>query len=368
METKSRPKKQIYDYLMQNVAEGMLVLDAEGIITSVNHNAASLLGYETAALLGQNCHDLLPEASSLLNDSDNNEVRSHHITLHHQDGRSLPVNMTVTPISTKTTSSKLISITNLADVDQLNEALTHTQRLAGVGLLTASMAHELNNPISIITATCGNLLLEMEDQNLSPEQLHHYVQMIEQNAWRCARIVEVLRNYTFEDEPHVAVTDLNMIVEDGLTLVQQQFQGEFNVSIETDLAPDLKSIVCDHNRITQVLINLLTNARDAMQPDGGTIHIKTWATLPETTASSNSAATTDGEQLAFSVRDSGHGIAPEIKDKIFDPFFTTKPNGTGTGLGLFIARRIVKQHNGRIWNENNPDGGTTFTVVLPPRQ
>jgi signal transduction histidine kinase len=239
-----------------------------------------------------------------------------------------------------------------------------------MGTLTASIAHELNNPISIITAACANLNFDIDDNALSLDRLQHYVQMIEQSAWRCVRIVEVLRDYSLDGALQLAVTNWNKIVEDALTLVQQQFQGKFNVTIETDLAPDLQTVVCDHNRMTQVLINLLTNARDAMLPDGGEIYVKTWMILtglmlPGThmKAHTRELATTD--YYAVSVSDSGPGVSPDRIGKIFEPFYTTKANGSGTGLGLFIAKRIVEQQNGRLWVQNNPEGGATFVVLLP---
>jgi len=169
----------------------------------------------------------------------------------------------------------------------------------------------------------------------------------------------VLRNYTLNNDPQTAVTDLNMILEDALTLVQQQFIKEYHVAIKTELDPHLTSIVCDHNRIVQVAINLLTNARDTMQPGGGTITLKSWA------LSDHSNSNGEEQSYAFSVTDRGKGIPDDLMDKIFQPFFTTKANSMGTGLGLFISQGIVSQHNGRLLAENNLDGGATFTVILP---
>lgn len=259
-----------------------------------------------------------------------------------------------------------------ADAEHINEALSHTQRLAGIGLLTASVAHEMNTPLSIIAATCSNLQHEVEENNLSMEQLLKYVEMIEQSAWRAARIVEVLRNYSYDEESQTAVTDLNMIIEDALTLVRHQFYGEYNIQVESDLAQNLGTIVCDHNRLTQVAINLLLNARDALLPDGGLIRVKSWPEPPLTRILSRiNGAPADGaprEEYSFSISDNGRGIDPSLMGHIFEPFFTTKPRGKGAGLGLFIARRIVEQHNGRIRAENNPSGGATFTVTLPRRR
>ncbi len=135
------------------------------------------------------------------------------------------------------------------------------------------------------------------------------------------------------------------------------------------LDENLKTTVLDHNRMTQVLINLLINARDAMAPNGGTVEIRSWQQeqmdeKPGVAVSANGNGTHQ-EVYAFSISDTGCGIAPELLENIFEPFFTTKGSGKGTGLGLFIAKRIVQQHNGRIWAENNPLGGATFTVMLP---
>ena len=357
-----------FPHLMQGIASGTLVVNEKGVITVANQAAAAILDAPVSDLIGERFVTYWPEQMLPLDRPTDSKLHR-ETSVRQGNGRYLPVSLNLAPIATESGPQTLVTLCNLHDVNRLNESLTRAQRLAGMGTLTASIAHELNNPISIITAACANLRLDVDDNSLSLEQLQHYVAMIEQSAWRCVRIVEVLHNYSLDGMPQIAITDWNKIVEDSLTLVQQQFQGQFNVRIETDLAPSLKSIVCDHNRMTQVVINLLTNARDAMQPNGGTIQLRTWAIpagspLPGEVAGYPSELATI-EHFVLSVSDSGGGIAPEVLERIFEPFFTTKRNGAGTGLGLFIARRIVEQQNGRLWAENNPDGGATFTVVLP---
>ncbi len=268
----------------------------------------------------------------------------------------------------QTVENRVVPANNHPQSDRINEALTRIQRLAGIGVLTASVAHELNTPLSIITATCSNLQHEVEDNSLSMAQLLKYIEMIEQSAWRAARTVEVLRNYSYDEEEQTAVTDLNMIIEDALTLVRHQFQGEYNIRIQKELADDFKTIVCDHNGLTQVLINLLINARDAMLPDGGTVTVKSWVLPAGSRLNGSDDQKTAVETYAVSIADTGSGIDPAIMDKIYEPFFTTKPQGKGTGLGLYIARRIMKQHHGRIQASHNPDGGATFTIYLPRRK
>ncbi|PID84891.1 MAG: hypothetical protein CSB13_10880 [Chloroflexi bacterium] len=360
---------QFFAHLLQNISSGMMVINQEGLVTSANQTAASLLGIDSNDMIGIAYQTFWPE--NLLPLSLPLETEIYRETwLRHRNGRSIPVALTITPIASEHEGHKLISITDLGAVERFNDSLTHMQRLAGMGTLTASIAHELNNPISIITSACANLQFDIDDNTLSLERLQHYVQMMEQSAWRCVRIVEVLRNYSVDGTLQKAVTNWNKIVEDSLTVVKQQFAGQFQVKIETDLAADLKTIVCDHNRLTQVLINLLINARDAMKQTGGTIRIKTWMVpsgfmLPGSNLDSCSRELATSDHYAVSVSDDGPGIDPEVLGNIFEPFFTTKTNGTGTGLGLFIAKRIVEQHNGRLWAENNLDGGASFVVLIP---
>ncbi len=370
VETKSDSTPQFHEHLLQNVAEGVVVLNDHGIITSANETAAKILGYLPETLIGRSCDLFWPTDLPPAQQLGFGETFHKGAQLRQIDGDAVPVNLTITPISDHIPSSTMISFTSMSDVENINAALSHTQRMAGLGILTASVAHELNTPLSIIAATCGNLQHEVEDNTLSMEQLLKYIEMIEQSAWRSAKIVEVLRNYSYDDESITAVTDLNMIVEDALTLVHHQFRGEYNIEIDRDFDPDLKTIVCDHNGMTQVVINLLINARDAMTPGGGKVTVKTWIMPPDTVkASLNGSAIvlneTPVEYYAVSVTDTGCSVNDDIKDKIFKPFFTTKPKGKGTGLGLFIAQRIMIQHNGRIWVTNNPDGGATFTAALP---
>ena len=235
---------------------------------------------------------------------------------------------------------------------ELQDSLTELQRLAGVGTLTAGIAHEMTNPINVITATCNNLLSQLADGSLSDDELLHYVEMIDQSAWRCARLLRTLRDYSYLESQMYSLCKLNQIVDSALTLVGYEFERQYNIILVTNLQAEMDALECDQNQITQVLINLLINARDAIPANGGTIRISTWA-LPEQDAQ------------AVSVSDSGPGIDPDVQDRLFEPFVTTKPLGKGPGLGLAISSKIMADHEGSIRAENGPDGGAIFTVLLP---
>jgi signal transduction histidine kinase len=339
----------IYDQVIQQKAQGFITLDENEIITAVNDAAAQLIGLPAAALIGRSWVSLAEEQPAQT--WPNVQTLAQQTAVSFANGQAL-----VTAVSM--TNSTLLTLTPQQTYQQLHEALAMTQRLAGIGLLTGSVSHELNNPVSIITTACGNLQMEFDNQYLGEERLARYLEMIETSAWRCARILNVLRHYSHEDDPQLAVTGLNMIVKDALTLLQHQFALQYKIKVETDFASDLKSIVCDHNRLTQVVVNLLTNARDAMQPTGGVIKVRTWK-QPMSDEQNGSQR----DWVAFSITDSGPGISQEAMAKLFTPFSSTKPKGAG--LGLFVSRQIVEEHHGRILAENTPEGGAKFTVMLP---
>lgn len=367
-----------------SAAAGVLVLDKKGKVLSANRAAESLLGYGAGQLTNMQFSDFwagsYPLRRLLPDRSRPNGARSQEGELTRRNGDPLPVSVTVEPAAR---GDRLVSFVSRADDERLNEALLHAQRLAGIGTLTASVAHELTNPISVITATCANALDELNDDTITREDLARYIELIEQSAFRCARIVEVLRNYApgpgREDAlAAVAITSPEAVVQDALMMVEQQFRKQARVTVETDLAGAPRTIFCDHHRLTQVLINLLINARDAMQPDGGAIQVRFW--LPDLAAEpalaerirqmarANGNGQGAADLFALSVSDTGMGIAPDVMDRLFEPFFTTKPNGQGTGLGLYIAEGIVREHGGCLWAENNARGGATFTALLPRKQ
>ncbi len=256
-------------------------------------------------------------------------------------------------------------------LERLGIALTRTQRLASIGSLATGLAQELSSPLSVITSACSSLLSEQQENTLDSRKLEQFVALIERNAVRSENIVKVLHKYAYMDEPHMAMTDVNAILQDALTLVKHQFLSQGDVAIEVDLADQAVSAICDHNHITQVLVNLLLNAYDAMKPQGGTIKVGFWTLPPDQLERGNNGAqkTNGSGKFAFSVIDKGHGIDAAIADEIFKPFFTTRSGGTRVGLGLFIAKGIVQQHNGHIWVENNsrPSQGARATVILPVR-
>jgi signal transduction histidine kinase len=229
-----------------------------------------------------------------------------------------------------------------------------SQKMASLGTLVAGVAHEINSPLQVITGVSESLLNLYRNGGVPPERLERNLTMIHRNGARVAGLVRALRLYAHTSEQVLRPDHLNEIVADTLLLIEHQLQSWSNITVRADLAPDLPEMACDREKLAQALINLLTNARDAM-PAGGEIAISTRY---------DPAA----DELNLSISDDGQGIPAEIQSRVFDPFFTTKPLGQGTGLGLSVVLGVIQTHHGRISLHSVIKEGTRFNLTFPRLQ
>jgi len=224
--------------------------------------------------------------------------------------------------------------------------LLQSEKLSALGEFVAGVAHELNNPL---TAVVGfSEMLKGENINA---QCQHYSNMIFKAAQRCQRIVHLLLSFARPQKPERKPLSVNTLVEAVLEIVGYPLRTS-NIEVVTRLAPELPLVMADENQIQQVLLNILNNARQAIednQPDGRITII----------------TTTSGANVRISIQDNGLGIPQELLPRIFDPFFTTKGVGKGTGLGLSVCYGIIKEHGGSITPVSRAGEGATFTIELP---
>ncbi len=350
------PGASLIDSITRELYTGLVILDDNLRTIYANPTAEMLFGREHGALLGRQSDDFLENSSYDLQLLNSGQTQRLFLNLAPEANRIIPTAVTYSRTQLENHAIYIISLVTLDQAEDWSERLMHNDRLASIGTLLTSVAHELTNPISVILTTCSNLEDVIKADSSASEILNRYVDMIQQNALRCVRLIETLRIYSHNGTLRDA-TPINLIIEHGVNLISAQFEKRENFPILLDLAADLPPVTCDPNQIIQVLINLMTNARDAMLPDGGQIRVQSWF-VPEL------------QSVAFSVQDGGSGIPQDQISQIFDPFYTTKGRGKGTGLGLFIAGEIVKQHSGWIRAQNLHDEemrvtGARFTVILP---
>jgi C4-dicarboxylate-specific signal transduction histidine kinase len=231
--------------------------------------------------------------------------------------------------------------------------LLQSDRMASLGQLSASVAHEINNPISGVLNLSMLMQRMLKDDGVPVNRIgefRKYLSQVTSETTRVGRIVSDLLAFSRRSKPHRAPADLNQIVKMTLSLVAHKMKLS-NVAVETSLREDLPAAPCDQSQIQQVVLNLVLNAAEATQS-------KTDRRVSVSTAAG------DGMVL-LTVSDNGEGIPPENLARIFDPFFTTKPDGKGVGLGLAVSFGIIEAHGGDIEVKSSVGEGTTFTVSLP---
>ncbi|MHB1845110.1 MAG: sensor histidine kinase [Deltaproteobacteria bacterium] len=237
-----------------------------------------------------------------------------------------------------------------AELEQLHRAALQQEKLAGLGMLAAGIAHEINNPMSFVGSNIRSLLADLKRCETLPPMLREYVDEILPETLdgiqRVNRIVGDLRRFARNDPEGMREFDLNEEVQAALRIAQNELK--YRCEVRVDLTP-LPNLTGWPQQIGQVLVNLLVNAAQAI-PDHGTVAIETRA---------------EGDGVRLSITDSGTGMDEETRARLFEPFFTTKPLGIGTGLGLSVVHGIVQSHGGRIDVQSVLGRGSCFSVWLP---
>jgi signal transduction histidine kinase len=264
-----------------------------------------------------------------------------------KDGSEFPVEVSLSYVRTDEGLRTIAFVIDISERVAFQRAARQADKLAALGTLSAGIAHEINNPIGIITSRVEVMLLEAEGGEL-PSEMRKDLDVILRHARRVASITQGLLSFARQSSGTREPVNLNQVAEEIVQLARKDMN---RARVEVTLKRDerLPSIMADSNAIGQVLLNLLTNARRAM-PDGGEITIESLH-LPASGS------------VRLVVRDTGTGIPPEVLPKIFDPFFTTKPEGTG--LGLSISHGIVQDHRGTMEVRSEVGKGTIFTLTFP---
>nr|MDA8405128.1 ATP-binding protein [Desulfobacteraceae bacterium] len=233
------------------------------------------------------------------------------------------------------------------ELQNREEQIIQSKKLASIGILTAGVAHELGNPLNNISMIAQNYI-DLYDK-LSREDRLEFMKMIEEETERITDIVRNLLDFSKPKKENLKKTDINSVLHKSLKLVQNMSHIS-NIDIQMNLQEEIPPIFMDENRILEVIVNLITNAIHATPP-GGRLTIETQLKEEE-------------KQVEIRVVDTGKGIPADILPNLFDPFFSTKGT-SGTGLGLFVSYGIVKNHGGTISVSSEVGTGTTFTITLP---
>ncbi|MFH1823799.1 MAG: ATP-binding protein [Candidatus Firestonebacteria bacterium] len=346
----------IAENIIQTIPDSLIVANDVLNIIRVNQKALDLLGYEKETeLIGRSANLIFaeeqPEHVDIKKIFKDNFVRSHEVNYKTKDEKIIPVLFSNSII--KDESGNLAGIVCVAldirrlkekeiENQKLHDQLIQSEKMAAIGKLTAGVAHEINNPMTVILGYSQNLLKKAREEDI----VYKPLKLIEASAIRVKKIVGDLLIFSRTFKLTKELLNINEIVDKSLSILNFEFDLK-KINILKDLSSDLPPLYLNKNQIEQVLVNLYNNSIDAM-PSGGTIKVATML---------------EGEFIKILVSDTGMGISE--KNRIFEPFFTTKKIGEGTGLGLSLCYEIIKKHDGQITFESEINKGTTFIIKLP---
>jgi len=236
-------------------------------------------------------------------------------------------------------------------LNDIQEQLFQTNRMASLGQLSAGAAHEINNPLAGIIGFTEATLSDLKNQKIAPDKIARSLGIVLKNAERCRIIMRNLLNFARVKELSKQESDINILIDDALALVEHKTTAQ-NIRVVKTYDKNPCKVNIDRDMMTQVFINVISNAQNAM-PDGGELFVSTWS---------------ENNFALIEFKDTGTGIEKEGLLKVFDPFFTTRQPGQGVGLGLSISYSIIKRHDGSIEAKSDgKDKGTSFIIKIPAK-
>lgn len=349
----SREKENL-DYLneqiLASISIGLYTVDRQLNITSWNKRMELMSGIPADKARGQHLLSLFPALEkegiaarlrAVLISGASQNLRLQH---HDQTGEKRLQKRCLAPLKENgQTVGAVVVVEDITEFEQLLSQTLQSEKLAEVGRLTAGIAHEINNPLAIISYACQIL----QGQENLPAAQAELLERIEQEVERLQHLTGGLLSYSGRQVEQRAPTDLNQTLMETLTLLRYELRKQ-QIDLSTDYG-DLPLIRVDSNRFKQVFINLILNAVQAMDKHGRIF------------------ITTRAADTSLSVRicDTGPGIPDNEKERIFEPFYTRRKDGTGTGLGLYLCRQIIAGYEGTLTVTDNPGQGSCFTLSLP---
>jgi PAS domain S-box-containing protein len=372
-----------YRRLFESAKDGILILDAtSGQIIDVNPYLVEMLGYSRKDFLGRELWEL-----GFFTDVFNSKVafaelqqqgfiRYDDLPLKARDGvvkqvefvsnsylvdGSRVIQCNIRNITARKRDEKTLKETNqrleraLAELQTKRDELTgmtqqlwQASKLATMGELAASVAHELNNPLATISLRLDSLATRLSHDG----QEAHDVEIVVNEVERMGKLVGGLLQFGRRSHQEISIIDICEEIENALELTEYYFRSH-KIEVIREFDSSLPTVPADREQLRQVFLNLMTNASDAM-PEGGKLTVRARA-----------QADHGAKSVRIELADSGPGIAPADLEKLWEPFFTTKPEGKGTGLGLAICRRVVEAHHGSIAIDSRLGEGTTVRIMLP---
>lgn len=360
-----RESEEKYRSVVEESLVGVYIIE-EGLFKYVNKQYCEISGYANEDLVNTINHLELvhPEDKATVRDNITARLRGESDSIAYQfrmirkDGQEIMVKALASVSSHHGRPAIIGTLLDISKEQALEQQLRQAQKMEAIGQLAGGVAHDFNN---ILTALMGyGNLLKMKMREDDPSRL--YVDQILRSSEKAASLTQNLLAFSRKQMIKLEPFEINAIIKDARRLLKRLLTEDIELTLK--ISDENLTILTDATQMNQILLNLATNARDAM-PQGGTLTIETKAVELGKDFYFFHGKDESGTYVRISVSDTGHGMDDTTKEQIFNPFFTTKEVGKGTGLGLSIVYGIVKQHNGLIDVQSNPGKGTTFHLYFP---
>lgn len=362
--TKKLIELKRFKQLIEESYDAIIITDKEGKIIYVNRSFEKVTGYKKFEVIG-NKPNILKSGYHDLNFYENlwatitkGDTWKGEFINKRKDGDLYYESATIFPVIYENDISYVAIKRDITQEKKLYEQLVRAQKMEAIGTLAGGIAHDFNN---ILTGIMGysDILLNMVKEG---DPFYKPAKVINDAAKRGADIVKKILTITKKERLEKIPININQIIRESLDIIEKSFPK--NIEIILNLDENIPITMLDSSQISQVIMNLAINAKDAM-PNGGKLTIQTSLVGSENGASNGIKSDCDAKFLKLSISDTGVGMDRDIQKKIFDPFFTTKETGKGSGLGLYIAHSIINNHDGYINLYSEPNIGTTFNIYIP---
>jgi len=363
--TERKQAEEKYRLLVEN-ANDTIFIAQDSVMKFANPKAEDMTGYSIDELSSVPFIDLIhPEDRDMVLDRHVRRLRGEDLPSTYpfriisKKGGELWVELNATPITWEGRPATLNFVRDITPQKKLEAQFSQAQKMESIGTLAGGIAHDFNN---ILSAIMGYSELALGDA-VKGTHIHKYLQQVMNASHRARDLVKQILAFSRPNVEENKPLKITPIVKEALKLLRASLPT--TIEIRRDIETDLGTVLGDPSQIHQVLMNLCTNAGHAMRDKGGVLEVTLGnVELNSAFIASHPDADT-GFYVKLTVRDTGHGMTPDVLERIFEPYFTTKEKGVGTGLGLSVVHGIVKNHGGIITAESESGKGTTFKVYLP---
>lgn len=361
--TELAEREDMLNTVLDNAADAIIVTDANGSIVLANRAAEDIFTYSEEEIEELNLRDLVPISYEAHPGSSDIGPRPQFSTREmigiRRDGAHVPIEVAMTQFESPKGTIHIALVRDITEQKSLQSQLNQASKLATVGEMAAGIAHELNQPLNIMRMAADNVLIRMDAGTADLDYAEENLSLISEQAGRMGKIILHMRVFSRQDTSDFRPFDPSRAVNNACELMRSQLELE-GIELNVTLPDNNQMVKGSESQLEQVLINMITNARDSIREATTTAN----SDQPLGTIGVSVSQQDDDTVACIRVRDTGGGISDDTLERIFDPFFTTKEVGVGTGLGLSVSYGIVNAMGGSIV-ARNVEGGCEFVVELP---